>query len=174
MNISTGSDSRGDSQKELITIVSGGFDPLHAGHIRYIQGAARISDCGKTVLILNSDKWLIKKKGYVFQNFMVRREILEELKSVKCIIPQIDDDMTVSKTLEYLGAIYNSHSLVFCKGGDRVPGENVPEELVCERLGIRVLGGIGGYNKVDSSRELVKRVAEHGVNEREKEKPDGK
>ena len=134
-------------RRKIIVAVSGGFDPVHVGHIRYFKEAKKLGD--KLIVILNSDKFLIKKKGYAFMPFKERKEILESIKWVDKVIPAIDKDQTVCKTLAKLKPD------IFAKGGDRTL-ENIPEKEVCEKLGIRMVFGVGG-GKVQSSSWLLNR-----------------
>ncbi len=125
--------------------VSGGFDPAHVGHLRYIEDAARYGD---VIVILNSDAWLKRKKGYIFMPFEERKEMLLGLKAVKSVVAVDDADGTVCKALISLRPTY------FANGGDR--GEhNTPEQEVCGHLGISMLWGIGGKHKAQSSSKLV-------------------
>jgi len=131
-----------------IVVVSGGFDPVHIGHIEYIKQAKLLGD--KLVVILNSDEFLINKKGYIFMPYNERKVILESIKYVDDVIPCFDNDETVSKTLLYLKPD------IFAKGGDRTY-DNIPqsEKDICNKLGIKLAFGIGG-EKLQSSSELVK------------------
>ena len=135
------------TKKDTIA-VSGGFDPIHIGHVRMIQEAA---DFGEVIVILNTDAWLKQKKGYVFMPFEERAEIIRALKGVKDVVECIDLDNTVCETLRSLTPTY------FANGGDRKEG-NVPEESVCKREGIIMLWGVGGDEKANSSSTLVERV----------------
>lgn len=126
-------------------LVSGGFDPLHAGHVEYIQKAAQY---GKVIVALNSDVWLLRKKGSVFMHWEERRAILMALKGVVAIYPVKDDDGTVCEAIESL------HPDYFANGGDRTIG-NTPEVDSCEKHGVGMLFGLG--NKIRSSSELVAR-----------------
>uniref|UniRef100_A0A7C3SR27 Cytidyltransferase n=1 Tax=Dictyoglomus turgidum TaxID=513050 RepID=A0A7C3SR27_9BACT len=132
-------------RRKIIVAVSGGFDPVHVGHIRYFKEAKKLGD--KLIVILNSDRFLMKKKGYVFMPFKERKEILESIKWVDKVIPAIDKDQTVCKTLAKLKPD------IFAKGGDRTL-ENIPEKEVCEKLGIKMVFGVGG-GKIQSSSWLL-------------------
>lgn len=152
--------------RPVVTITSGGFDPIHPGHVRYLKAAAELSTYKKTAVILNSDSWLINKKGYVVQNLIARAEILREFKCVLSVIPQLETDATtdktVNKSLRYIKERHgNLYDLIFCKGGDRTE-ENTPEADVCDELGIKIFYGIGGYSKYDSSQEMIKRIPSLG------------
>lgn len=124
--------------------ISGGFDPIHEGHIRLIHDAALVGD---VVVILNSDEWLIRKKGYAFQPWLARAYILRAITGVYSVVPVDDSDGTVLKALATLKPDY------FANGGDRT-AENTPEMVYCLDYGIKPLFGIGG-EKVASSSELV-------------------
>lgn len=148
-----------------LVITSGGFDPIHEGHIEYLQRAKQLYDNVTLVCIVNTDDFLKKKKGYAFQPLEVRFTILSELKSVDYVVPSIDKDMTVCETIE---AVYNFFTdrnrieygfdiIVFAKGGDRTKDE-IPEKVICDKLGIVIKDGLG--DKISSSSELVKRVRE--------------
>lgn len=137
-------------------VVSGGFDPLHEGHVAYIQAAAAI---GNVVVILNSDAWLTRKKGKPVLPFATRRAVVMALKGVTRVYEADDADGTVCQTLEdvyYTGK--PEELLVFCKGGDRSETTVVPEMETCRRFNIPVVLGCGGYNKANSSSELIKRA----------------
>tara|TARA_B100000676_G_scaffold313396_1_gene394258 strand:- start:3072 stop:3506 length:435 start_codon:yes stop_codon:yes gene_type:complete len=136
-----------------ISIVSGGFDPVHVGHIELFEKAREISD--NLLVILNTDDFLLNKKGKVFMPFDERQKILESLKSVDLVIPSIDDDETVCATLEKLSELRDEvdAELYFCNGGDRTSGENTPEHKLCKLLNIHTVYGLG--NKIQSSSWLT-------------------
>jgi D-beta-D-heptose 7-phosphate kinase/D-beta-D-heptose 1-phosphate adenosyltransferase len=133
--------------KALIVAASGGFDPLHVGHVRYLKAAKELGD--QLIVILNTDEWLVKKKGYVFMKYEEREEILLALECVDKVVPQVDLDETVNMSL----IKYIPH--IFAKGGDRT-ADNIPELDTCKKLGIKTVFGVGG-NKAQSSSELVKK-----------------
>ena len=131
-----------------IVCVSGGFDPIHIGHVRMIQDASKL---GHVIVIANSDEWLVRKKGYTFMPYKERQEILYAIKGVVDVVEAKDDDNTVCQTLEHL----KPH--IFANGGDR-GDKNTPEMDTCKELGIQMVWGIGGNDKPQSSSWLINAV----------------
>jgi cytidyltransferase-like protein len=127
-----------------IVCVSGGMDPLHEGHVRLIHDAATHGD---VIVILNSDEWLMRKKGYVFMPWLSRAYILRSIKGVKDVVPVDDADGTVCE------ALYRIRPDFFANGGDRV-ADNTPELRLCTDLGIKAIFNVGGQ-KIASSSEIV-------------------
>ena len=125
-------------------VVSGGFDPVHIGHVRMILAARQYGD---VIVVANSDSWLFRKKGFVFMPWDQRKEILEALKGVVRVEWVDDRDETVCEALRRLKPTY------FANGGDR-KSNNVPEVQVCEELGIEMIWNVGG-DKIESSSDLV-------------------
>ncbi len=132
--------------KEKKTIaISGGMDPVHIGHVKMIQAAAELGD---VIVILNSDGWLKRKKGYVFMSFEERKYLLEHIKGVSAVSWVNDDDGTVCEALQRLKPD------MFGNGGDRT-SNNTPEKEVCLDNGIQMIWNLGGQ-KIQSSSELVR------------------
>jgi D-beta-D-heptose 7-phosphate kinase/D-beta-D-heptose 1-phosphate adenosyltransferase len=127
--------------------VSGGMDPVHSGHIRMIREASAYGDI---IIILNSDDWLMRKKGYKFMSWEERAEILEAIKGVIAVERVDDQDGTVCEALIRIKPDY------FANGGDR-KSENTPELEVCNSFGIEMIWGVGG-GKTQSSSELVNKI----------------
>lgn len=134
-----------DGYEQSSVVVSGGFDPIHVGHVQMILDAAK---GGKEVIVVaNSDEWLMRKKGYVFMSFEERAEILSAIRGVVHVSHVDDSDGSVCEALRRLCPDF------FANGGDR-KSDNVPEVKVCNELGIYMLWNVGG-GKVQSSSELV-------------------
>jgi cytidyltransferase-like protein len=128
--------------------LSGGFDPIHVGHVRMIQAAAEMGD---VTVITNSDDWLMRKKGYIFMKYEERQEILNAIKGVYDVVKASDIDDTVCATLLFL------RPDIFANGGDRKEG-NIPEYTLCEDMGIEMKFGVGGDDKPQSSSWLIEKV----------------
>ena len=131
-------------------MVSGGFDPVHVGHVRMIKEAA---EWGDVIVVINSDDWLLRKKGYVFMPWKERAEIIRSIEGVLKVTGVDDTDGTVCTALGY------HQPDAFANGGDRKK-ENTPEMEVCDDLGIQMLWGIGGKDKPQSSSWLVNKAME--------------
>ena len=128
-----------------IVIATGGFDPVHSGHIKYLQEARHNGD--KLVVGLNSDAWLERKKGRPFMPFEERKAVLEELRCVDEVVAFDDTDGSAVKLLENFQSSYSYAEIIFVNGGDRT-AENIPEMAV---KNIMFKFGVGGTNKSNSS-----------------------
>ena len=129
-----------------IVLVSGGFDPIHSGHIEYFKSAKKHGD--KLVVALNSDVWLEKKKGKFFMPFSERYSIVSSIKYVDEVIDFDDDHMgSCIKALENIKKEYPNDEIYFANGGDR-NDKNIPEMAV---EGINFLFSVGGDDKKNSS-----------------------
>lgn len=131
--------------KRKTIAISGGFDPVHIGHVKMIEQAASM---GGVLVILNSDEWLKRKKGYVFMPWEERAYIMGNIKGVIAVTNVNDSDGTVCE------ALGRHKPDAFANGGDR-KNNNVPEVALCEKLGIDMIWNVGG-GKIQSSSELVK------------------
>lgn len=129
-------------------IVSGGFDPIHEGHIEMIKSSATVSD--GVIILANSDDWLIRKKGKNFYTIQTRKAILENLKGVIDVLEFDDSDNSASDGIRKARAKYPNDKLVFANGGDRGK-DNIREDAVCEELNVEKVFGVGGDNKANSS-----------------------
>ena len=134
-----------------IIIVSGGFDPIHSGHIAYFKSARSLGD--KLVVALNSDSWLENKKGKFFMPFNERKAIIESMSCVDEVIDFDDDDKgSAINALEKVKTLYPNDNLFFANGGDRT-NSNIPEMSVS---GIEFLFSVGGDDKKNSSSWILK------------------
>lgn len=135
-------------KKPVVVAVSGGFDPVHIGHIELFREARKLGD--KLVVILNNDNWLKKKKGAVFMPEKERKAVIEALADVDEVMVTAHaanpDDMSVC------GELYRIRPDIFANGGDRF-ADNVPEVAVCREIGCRMVFGVG--SKVQSSSWLL-------------------
>tara|TARA_Y100000385_G_scaffold164187_1_gene170175 strand:- start:86 stop:841 length:756 start_codon:yes stop_codon:yes gene_type:complete len=134
-----------------IVVVSGGFDPLHSGHIAYFKSARKLGD--KLVVAVNSDDWLTRKKGRPFMPFHERCNIIEELSCVDQVIGFNDDDDTACNAIfQILSTKTRSDTVIFANGGDRT-SDNIPEMLYDE---VEFAFGVGGEDKKNSSSWILK------------------
>lgn len=154
--------SRKPSLKKIkkVVMVSGGFDPVHIGHVRLFNEAKKLGD--ELVVVINNDNWLKLKKGYVFMPEHERKEIIEAFQAVDRVIlsshQKNTKDISISKDLRLL----RPH--IFAKGGDRHSGNiPTPEISVCEEIGCEIVNDVGFGGKVQSSSELVKKAAQKKI-----------
>jgi cytidyltransferase-like protein len=128
-----------------IVVVSGGFDPIHSGHIRLIKEARMLGDM--LIVGINSDEWLARKKGRAFMPWQERLCILNNLRQVDEVYTFDDEDGTACHLLQQVRAHYPEDRIIFANGGDRTQ-DNIPEMSVSD---IEFLFGVGGINKANSS-----------------------
>jgi len=132
-----------------IVLVTGGFDPIHSGHIAYLQAAKKLGDV--LIVGINSDEWLTRKKGRPFLPWEERATIVGGLKDITRVINFNDGDNSAKDAIRKLRTIYPNEQIVFANGGDRTK-ENIPEmELLKEYLNLDFVFGVGGENKANSS-----------------------
>lgn len=136
-----------------IVAVSGGFDPIHIGHVRLFNDAKKLGTW--LIVIVNNDNWLHKKKGYVFMPEVERKEIIESFRAVNQVIlsshAKDPKDMSVSQELSQI------RPQVFANGGDRGPG-TIPEDSVCAAINCEMVFNIGVGEKIQSSSWLVEKI----------------
>lgn len=132
-----------------IVLVSGGFDPLHSGHIQYFKSARELGD--ELYVAINSDKWLTRKKGQAFMSFAERKSIIENLEMVNEVISFNDEDDTATQAIKQVKERNPKARIIFANGGDRKK-ENVPE-LNAE--GVEFVFGVGGEHKINSSSTIL-------------------
>lgn len=140
-----------------VAILSGGFDPVHGGHIRMFMEANQKFD--KVIVAVNSDAWLVRKKGINFMTINERRQVVVTNGFVDATISFNDDDDTSCDALRVAKELYPDAQLVFCNGGDRTKDE-IPEAALCKELGIWIRDGIGGSDKANSSSDILSRYLE--------------
>jgi len=138
--------------EQVVVAVSGGFDPIHVGHVRLFQEAKTLGD--HLIVIINNDHWLMKKKGYVFIPENERKEIISSIRYVDEVVltnhPDNPSDMSVSKTI----AKIRPH--IFANGGDRHQ-DNIPELAICKKIGCALIFNVGSGGKVQSSSWLLEK-----------------
>lgn len=137
-----------------VVIVSGYFNPLHLGHLRMIQEAKLLGDI--VVVIVNNDRQQMLKKDKIIMGQSERILIIQALKGVARAVMSVDEDATVMRTLVKISEMYPDDKLIFANGGDRGKG-TIPEDVVCELLGIDMVFGVGGQ-KLNSSSEINQKL----------------
>lgn len=144
-----------NKKKKKIVMVSGGFDPVHIGHVRMFNEAKKLGD--HLVVVMNNDNWLNLKKGYVFMPEHERKEIIEAFGCVDEVI--ITGHEKGTKDISVCEELRKIRPHIFANGGDRKPDwDPVPEVSVCEELGIEMVYNVGHGGKVRSSSELVEQA----------------
>lgn len=139
--------------KRPIVILSGGFDPIHEGHVAMIKDASAIGD---VLVILNSDRWLKEKKGAYFMDLLQRAAVVGNMRGVEYVWHTQTRD-SVAADLEKIKADdeFSGRTIIFGNGGDRVHANMPVEELeVCDKLGIFTIFGLGANNGQSSSKLL--------------------
>jgi len=135
-----------------IAICTGGFDPIHAGHIKYLEAAKKKADI--LVVGLNSDQWLERKKGKAFMSWKDRMEIIRALRCVDYVLAYDDSDDTSLVAITEVRNKFPLDQILFCNGGDRTK-ENIPE-LSHDDANLKFVFGVGGKTKVTSSSQLLR------------------
>ena len=128
-----------------IVLATGGFDPVHSGHIQYLKAAKELGDI--LIVGLNSDEWLERKKGKSFMPWNERLTIMNNLKMVDEVFTFMDDDDTAINFIKQVKAHYSNDELIFVNGGDRT-SNNVPEMILDD---VEFVFGVGGSDKKNSS-----------------------
>jgi len=140
-------------REKVRVAVSGGFDPLHIGHIRMFREAGSLGD--HLTVILNNDNWLKKKKGFVFMPENERSELIKSIIGVNDVVisshPKNPKNMSVSKEL------LSIKPDIFANGGDR-HAHNTPESSACIKIGCKIVYEVGRGGKIQSSSWLIERA----------------
>ena len=134
------------SGKKLV-MVSGGFDPVHVGHVRMFNEAKKLGD--ELLVVINCDKWLVRKKGKNFMSSTDRAEIISNFRSVDHVYVLESDRSDVSEAIEKF------QPTIFANGGDRRAEKDIPEAEICKKLNVEMIFNVGG-DKLRSSSELLK------------------
>lgn len=132
--------------------ISGYFNPLHVGHIRYIRAAKKLAN--KLTVIVNNDSQVWLKGSFSFMDQSERLRIIESLRDVDEAVISIDTDRSVCKTLKMLKPD------IYAVGGDHRKGEGLKEVTLCKKLGIKLIYGLGG-KKIQASSKLINKVKKH-------------
>lgn len=154
-------------EKPVIVAVSGGFDPVHIGHVHLFRDARALGD--KLIVILNDDAWLMRKKGYVFMPQEERKEVIESIRYVdEVIVREPKETYDICHMLEKLDVD------IFANGGaDRSNEQEIPEAAICAARHIKMIFNVGDTDKPQSSSWLVKNLAKQ-VEDFEKLRETGK
>jgi D-beta-D-heptose 7-phosphate kinase/D-beta-D-heptose 1-phosphate adenosyltransferase len=139
--------------KETIVIASGYFNPLHVGHLEYLELAKKLGD--RLIVIINNDEQVKLKGSAPFMSQEDRIKIVRALKCVDEVFLSIDKDPSVCQSIEFLARARGAS--IFAKGGDRNTG-NIPEKEICDRMGIEIIDGLGA--KIRASSDLIKNSKE--------------
>jgi len=136
--------------KDKIVIVSGGFDPIHSGHIAMIESASQI---GRVVLAVNSDAWLTRKKGQPFMSFSERMAIAKNMKNTMMAIGFDDSDGSAKDAIVQVRKLFPKSRILFANGGDRNI-DNIPE-MDIDDDNVEFIFGVGGDFKANSSSKIL-------------------
>lgn len=139
-----------------VVLVTGGFDPIHSGHIAYFNEAKKLGDL--LVVGVNSNEWLTRKKGQPFMDINERVEIIKNLTMVDAVIVYDDSDGSSSAAIRYCLDAYTDSKIIFANGGDRDKA-NIPEmNISCtneESKRLEFIFGVGGTHKMNSSSKIL-------------------
>ena len=140
---------------EKVVLVTGGFDPLHSGHLSYLKEASKLGD--KLIVGLNSDNWLCRKKGKNFLPEKERHEILSSIKYVDGCILFNDNDNTAIEAIKNVMMLFPYSQIIFANGGDRTE-KNIPEMIFDNVI---FVFGVGGKDKKNSSSWILKKYEQN-------------
>ena len=132
---------------ETVVLVTGGFDPIHSGHIEYFKAARALGD--RLIVGLNSDSWLKRKKGRAFMPITERSSIVQDLKPVDGVVLFDDNDGSAIEAIKNVRDLFPTAKIIFANGGDRTAG-NIPE-MSFRDDNLIFKFGVGGENKLNSS-----------------------
>jgi len=147
-----------EPENKCIVLVTGGFDPIHTGHITMFIEAKKL---GHELWVgLNTDDWLTRKKGKNFYPYLERFNIVNNMKSVHRTFTFFDDDNTADDALVIVRTMNPKARIIFANGGDR-NSQNIPEKEMCEKLDIECVFGVGGEEKINSSSDILQEYANY-------------
>jgi D-beta-D-heptose 7-phosphate kinase/D-beta-D-heptose 1-phosphate adenosyltransferase len=150
-------------EKKKRIVVTGGFDPVHQGHIAYFEAAKKLGD---TLIVgLNSDGWLCRKKVIPFMTFEERHAVIAALRCVDIVLEINDRDNTAKDAIVQAQAMFPDDTIVFANGGDRT-AKNIPEMDIA---GVEFVFGVGGSDKANSSSDILGRYREYILTMAERE-----
>ena len=132
-----------------IVVVSGGFDPIHSGHIAYFKDAKAFGD--ELIVGINSDEWLIRKKGKAFMPMHERQAVVQSIRYVDYVIQFNDDDDSAILLLKLVKQTWPNDKIIFANGGDRNESNN--REISVEN--VKFVYGVGGSMKLNSSSKIL-------------------
>lgn len=139
-----------------VVLITGGFDPIHSGHIAYFEAARKLGDI--LVVGVNSDAWLTRKKGQPFMNHFERMSIVQSMKVVDVTLPFNDNDGTAKNAIEMCLNMYPQSKIIFANGGDRT-NTNIPEMSIdiseTDMNRLEFIFGVGGEHKMNSSSKIL-------------------
>ena len=139
-------------ENPVVVIATGGFDPIHSGHVAYLRAAKELGDI--LIVGVNTDEWLTRKKGKPFLPYEERAEIVSAIRYVDAVVMFDDSDGSARKAIRRVRDFYPHSPIVFANGGDRTK-ENIPEMDV-EDHDLTFMFGVGGEEKINSSSEILK------------------
>jgi D-beta-D-heptose 7-phosphate kinase/D-beta-D-heptose 1-phosphate adenosyltransferase len=147
-------------ENRVISIVSGGFDPIHPGHIMMMKDCLKFSNY--LIVGVNSNKWLINKKGNYFMDIQHRLYVVSSLNVVNETMEFEDDDKgSANNLLIKIRNKYSNDKIIFANGGDRSDSSKILEFETAKQYNIDLKFGIGGSHKESSSSDLLKRWSEY-------------
>jgi D-beta-D-heptose 7-phosphate kinase/D-beta-D-heptose 1-phosphate adenosyltransferase len=132
-----------------IVVISGGFDPIHSGHIAYFTAAKSLGD--QLIVGINSDEWLVRKKGKAFMPIHERQSVVQSIKYVDFVVRFNDDDDSAIMLLKIVKQKWPNDKIIFANGGDRNESNN--REISVE--GVEFVYGVGGSMKLNSSSKIL-------------------
>jgi len=154
-------DTKNNMDKKYdIVIISGAFGPIHRGHVRLFKGAKAIGH--KVILGLNSDQWVVDKRGKVFMDWAERAEVLREFRNVDDVMSFDDSDGTALDLIMRVKKLYPEMKIAFANGGGRTE-KNTPESGMCSAYGIDMVFNAGG-GIVQSSTDIIENVKDNETN----------